>query len=342
MSTLAGSAPRTRARRRAGLALGLSVLAALAVLSVCVGARAIPVATTWQALSAFDPGNGDHLLVRHLRVPRTLVAILAGSALGAAGTIMQALTRNPLADPGLLGVNAGAALAIVSAIALLGVHDVTAQTLSGLIGAGLAGAGVYVLGGLRRGIDPVRVVLAGAALSAVLLSLAHVIVLNGGDEVFDRFRHWAVGSLQGRGYPVLAPTAPLVAAGLLLAMALARGLDAIALGNDLGGALGASPAIVWTLSALAIVMLAGAATAAAGPIGFIGLAAPHLARTVAGPDHRRMLPCAILAGAIALLAADSLGRVLARPEEIDAGIMAALIGGPFFVALARRRRIAPP
>lgn len=342
MSTLAHAGLRVRRRWRTGLAVGVSALVALALLNVCVGARAIPVATTWQALSDFDPGSADHLLVRYLRVPRALLAILVGAALGAAGTIMQALTRNPLADPGILGVNAGTALAIVAAIALLGVHDVAGQTLSGLAGAGVAGAGAYLLGGLRRGIDPVRMVLAGAALSAVLLSLAHVIVLNSGDEIFDRFRHWAVGSLQGRGYPVLAPTAALVATGLLLAMTLAKSLDAVALGNDLGRTLGARPILVWSLSALAIVVLTGAATAAAGPIGFIGLAAPQLARAIGGPDHRRSLPCAMLAGATTLLAADSLGRVLARPNEVDAGIMTALIGGPLFVALARRRRIAAP
>lgn len=329
-------------RRRAGLAFGLLALAMLALLGVGVGARAIPPATTWEALTAFDPGNAEHLLVRHLRVPRTLVAILAGAALGAAGAIMQALTRNPLADPGLLGVNAGAAIAIVAAIAFFGIHDVAGYTPFGLAGAALAGGGVYLLGGLRRGIDPVRLVLAGAALSVVLLALAHVIVLNSEDAVFEQFRHWAVGSLQGRGLAVLAPTAALVAAGLLIAAPLTRTLDAIVLGTDLGRVLGARPALGWSLSALAIVVLAGTATAAAGPIGFVGLTAPHMARAIAGPAHRWLLPCAALVGAITLLGADALGRLIARPAEIDVGIMAALIGGPFFVALARQRRLAAP
>ncbi|MFT4248073.1 MAG: iron ABC transporter permease [Pseudomonas sp.] len=305
-----------------------------------MGTRAIPLAVTWDALHAFDPANSDHLLVRLLRVPRTLIAVVVGAALGAAGAVMQALTRNPLADPGLLGVNAGAASAIVVAVAFFGVADVSGYLWFGLLGAALAGVGVYLLGGARRGIDPVRLVLAGVALTVVLQAATQLILLNSDDAVFDQYRHWSVGSLQGRGMEVLAPVTLATALGVALALALARALDAVMLGEELGHALGAHPGRVWSLAMLAVVILCSAATAAAGPLGFLGLAAPHLARRVVGPGHRWLIPYSMLVAAVGLLAADILGRIIAPPREIGVGIMAALIGAPFFVALARRRRIA--
>lgn len=343
MSTVVrlASRPRERQRRlrRDGLVILVVVLVLLVLLSVTVGTRPIPLSVTRDALLDFDPANSDHLLVRHLRVPRTLLAIVVGCALGVAGAIMQALTRNPLADPGILGVNAGAATAIAAAIAFLGITDVIGYMWFGLAGAALAGAGVYLLGGLRQGTNPVRVVLAGAALSVVLGALTQVILINSEDEVFNRFRHWTVGSLQGRGYEVLLPVSVLVVLGLLLSMTLAKALDAAALGNDLSRSLGASPARIWSLSGVAVIVLAGAATAAAGPIGFVGLTAPHLARFLTGPNHRWVLPYAMLISAVLMVAADILGRLVAQPGEIGVGIMIALIGGPFFVALVRRRKL---
>ena len=341
MNSEAGTGFRQRQRRvrQGGLLLCVLVLAALVPLSLYLGSRPIPLAVAWDALWHFDPADNQHLLVRHLRIPRTLGAILVGCALGVAGAMMQALTRNPLADPGILGVNGGAAVGIVVAIAFLGITDVSGYMGFGLVGAALAGIGVGLLGGVRQGIDPVRLVLAGAALSVVLLALTQIIIINSDEVVFDQFRHWAVGSLRGRGMMDLVPVAVLTAVGLGLAFALARSLDAVAMGNDLGRSLGASPGRVWGFSALAIVLLAGAATAAAGPISFIGLTAPHVARSIVGPDHRWVIPYAMLLSAILMLAADCLGRVVAHPDEIGVGIMVALIGGPFFVALARRRRL---
>lgn len=310
------------------------------VVSGCVGTRTLSLTTTWQAVHAFDPNNSDHLLVRLLRIPRTLIAVVVGCALGAAGAVMQALTRNPLADPGLLGINAGAATAITVAVAGFGITDVTGYLWCGMGGAALAGAGVYLLGGARRGIDPVRLVLAGVALTVVLQALTQVILLNSDDAVYDQFRHWSVGSLQGRGVGVLWPVAVATLIGSALALALARSLDAVVLGEDLGHALGAHPLRTWGLAMLAVVVLAGAATAAAGPLAFVGLTAPHVARRIVGPAHRVLIPASMLVAALLLLAADILGRVIAWPSEIGVGIMAALIGGPCFVALARQRRSA--
>ncbi|ONF44096.1 ABC transporter permease [Marinobacter lutaoensis] len=332
-------------RRRRSPGTGYGLLAAggglllLMLVSLGVGARGLPVAVILDAFLAFDPGISDHLLVRELRFPRTLVAVLVGGALGVAGVIMQAVTRNPLADPGLLGINAGAALAIVAGIALGGVSGMAGQFTLGCVGAGLASVGVYLLGGLRQGINPVRVVLAGAAVTVMLMALAQILIINSQDPVFDQFRHWAVGSLQGRGRPLLLPLWLLVLAGMVLAGYLARALDLMALGGDLGRALGLRPRLVWLLAAVAIVLLAGAATAAAGPISFVGLAAPHLARGLAGPDHHRLLPCTALLAALLTLFADILGRLVIHPGEVGVGIMVALIGGPFFIAMARRRRL---
>ncbi len=331
--------PRRRTRRVA-VPVGLVLLAALLLVSCCVGTRTLPLSVTWQAVQAFDPGNSDHLLVRLLRIPRTLIAVVVGCALGAAGAVMQALTRNPLADPGLLGINAGAATAITVAVAAFGITDVTGYLWCGMGGAALAGAGVYLLGGARRGIDPVRLVLAGVALTVVLQALTQVILLNSDEAVYDQFRHWSVGSLQGRGAGVLWPVAVATLLGSVLALSLARSLDAVVLGEDLGHALGANPLRVWRLAMLAVVVLAGAATAAAGPLAFVGLTAPHVARRLVGPAHRALIPASMLIAALLLLAADVLGRVIAWPSEIGVGIMAALIGGPCFVALARQRRIA--
>ncbi|EHD22198.1 MULTISPECIES: FecCD family ABC transporter permease [Brenneria] len=325
--------------RRRGLLIGALLLAALALWSLFIGSRPIPAQVTWQALVAFDAGSSEHLLVRYLRIPRTLLAIVVGAALGVSGAIMQALTRNPLADPGILGVNAGAMVAIVAAIAFLGVSDVAGYMWFGLLGAGLVGCGVYFLSGGWREINPVRVVLAGAALTVVLLALAQLITVNSDEEVFNQFRHWVVGSLQGRGYAVLGPVSLVAAAGLLVSLTLAKSLDMVALGNDLGQSLGVNALWVWLLSALTIISLAGAATAAAGPIGFIGLTAPHFARFVAGSDHRWVLPWSMLISAILMVTADILGRLLGYPGEIGVGIMAALIGGPVFVVLVRRWKI---
>ncbi|WP_197280959.1 FecCD family ABC transporter permease [Microbacterium sp. No. 7] len=334
------SVPARFARRR----LGIVVLIALVVISVfvsaCFGTRDIPIATTWQAIVAFDPESSEHLLVVNQRIPRALVSVLVGLCLGVAGAVMQALTRNPLAEPGILGVNAGAAVLIACGIAFFSLTEPVDYMWLGLLGAALAGAAVYLLGGVRRGTNPVRLVLAGAALTVVLGALTQLIIINGLEEVFDRYRHWMVGSVAGRGYEVLLPVGLLAAVGLVLAFALARPLDAAMLGEDLSRSLGGSPNRVWALAGVAVIVLAGSATAAAGPIAFLGLAAPHLARLVAGVDHRWVLPYSGLLAALLIVVADTLGRVIPPKGEVSVGIMVALLGGPFFVYLVRTRRLA--
>ncbi|HGE6066454.1 TPA: FecCD family ABC transporter permease [Vibrio cholerae] len=322
------------------MGLMLVALMGLTISSVFVGSRDIPYAVTFDALFHFDEQNTQHLLVHYLRVPRTGLAILVGAALGAAGVIMQAMTRNPLADPGIFGVNAGAILMVVIGIAGFGLTDMLHYLWFGLFGAAATSVGVYLLAGINQSPNPVRVVLAGAAMTVVLLSMTHLIMLNSAQEVFNQFRHWSVGSLQGRGYEVLLPTSVFVLLGLIAAILLARGLDTVVLGHDAGKALGVNPLWIWITSAAVVTLLAGTATAAAGPISFLGLTAPHLARLWVDAEHRRLLPYSMLLGALLLLGADLAGRLIGSNDEISAGIMVALIGGPVFVLLVRRWKLS--
>ncbi len=335
------ASPMRRRRLRAwGLLAGALLLALAALASLALGSRPVPLAVTLDALQAVDPHDDRHLVVRELRLPRTLVALLAGAALGVAGALMQALTRNPLAEPGLLGINAGAALAVIVGVALFDLASMGQYLGCAFLGAGLAGIAVFLLGQAREtGTNPVRLVLAGAGLSVMLASLTGIIVLNAPPEVFDRFRHWAAGSLSGSGFALLGWPGLAIGAGLAAAFALAARLNALALGQEIGRALGVDLRLTWLLACLAVMLLAGAATALAGLIAFVGLVAPHLARLLAGPDQRWILPFSALIAAGLLLGADILGRLLAAPAEIAAGIVALLLGGPAFIVLVRRFRL---
>lgn len=330
--------PTTRSRRTLIITLS-AFIPILVIWSASVGTITITPATTWQALTDFDPLNTQHLLVVHQRIPRALLAVVVGCCLGVAGAIMQALTRNPLAEPGLLGVNAGAALLIACGISFLGISQPSGYLWLGLLGAALAGTGVYLLGGLRSGTNPIRLVLAGAALSVVLTALTQLVLLNGDETVYDQYRYWMVGSLAGRGYDTLVVTTVLAVLGLATAATLARSLDSAMLGEDLGRALGLNQTRVWVFASLTVIVLAGSATAAAGPIAFLGLATPHLARLLVGVNHRWVLPASGLIAGILMVLADTLGRIIPPRGEISVGIMIALIGGPFFIWLVRRRNV---
>lgn len=320
---------------------GLALLVTLSLASLAIGSRPIPPAQILAGLTDFDPTSDAHLILWQLRLPRTLLAITAGAALGLAGAIMQAVTRNPLAEPGLLGVNSGAAIAVVLGASAFGLTEMADYVWFGFLGAGLAGVAVFMLGRAHEsGTDPVRLVLAGAGISVLLGAAASLVVLNSGLDVLDMFRNWGSGALEGRGRTVALTMALTFAAGAALAFLLAPGLNAMALGHDAGRALGVRPGRIWALSCLAVMILAGSATAAAGPIGFVGLVAPHAARAITGPDNRRVLPLSALFAAAVLLAADIIGRVVATPNEIAAGIVAAVLGGPFFIHVVRRFRLA--
>ncbi|WP_425576361.1 FecCD family ABC transporter permease [Streptomyces glaucosporus] len=330
-------APKARtALRSAGLAGALALLLVLLVLSIGFGARSLSVGEVWDGL--FDRGSATWAVVHEMRLPRTLLGLLVGIALGLAGAVMQALTRNPLADPGLLGINAGASAAVVTAIAFLGVTGFTGYVWFALVGAAAVSALVYAIGG-GRGATPARLALAGAALNAALYSYVNAAMIMDSASL-ERMRFWTVGSLATARMDTVVRVLPFVAAGLLVALALARPLNALALGDDQARALGARPQRVRTACIVAITLLCGAATAAAGPIVFVGLMVPHLVRAFTGPDLRWLLPyCAVLAPVL-LLGSDVLGRLLGRPGELQVGVVTAVLGGPLFLYILRRRKVA--
>ena len=329
---------RHRWRRAGGVAGAVAALVLLSLVSVSVGSNAIPFDEVWRLLVHPD-GSFASVVVHDQRIPRTLLVIVVGAALGVAGALMQSLTRNPLADPGVLGINAGASLAVVCAVAFFGIASIWFYLWFAFAGAAAASVAVYLLGGTgRQTATPVRLALAGVAISMAISALVQTVILSN-QHAFNEFRFWAAGSVEGRGYPVLAAIAGFVVAGVLVALATAPALNALALGEETGRALGVRVARTRALVMIAVTLLAGAATAAAGPIVFIGLGVPYLARAICGPDQRWVLPYSLLAAPAVLLVADVLARVVIAPQEVQVGIMAAILGGPVFIAIVRRPRI---
>ena len=328
------------ARLTAGLLVLGGALVAIALLSLATGARAIPLANVWAALTAFDPNSTEHRIILDLRLPRTIVGLLVGAALGLAGAVLQGATRNPLADPAILGINAGAALAVVLGVALFGMTQLSAYVWLAFIGSGATMLVVYAVASLgREGATPVKLALAGAAITAVLHSIINAILLTS-PRTLDEVRFWQVGSLSGRDIDIVLQVAPFLIIGMALALGTARLLDGLSMGDDVARALGQRIGLSRGLAGLAAVILAGAATAAAGPIAFVGLTVPHVARATTGPGYRWILPYSMLLAPILLLGADVLGRIIAPPGEVQVGIVTAFLGAPFFIALVRRRKLA--
>ena len=323
--------------------LGLWLLVVLVVvvcaLSVAVGTRSIGLGTVWQALLDGSTPGDETVIIRELRVPRTLLGLLAGLALGISGALMQGHTRNPLGDPGLLGVTAGASFAVVLSIWLFGVDSPAGYVWFAFAGALLGSVAVYLIGSSGRGgATPVSLALAGSALSYLLYALVQSITIRE-QTALDAFRFWVVGALSGRDAGVVTQIAPFVVAGLVLAMVNAPALNLLGLGEDVARGLGQRIWLARATGLAAITLLTGAATAACGPIAFVGLVVPHVARSITGPDHRWLIPYSGLLGVVFLLLADVLGRVVARPGELQVGIVLAVVGAPFFIALVRRRTL---
>ncbi|MEU8654742.1 iron ABC transporter permease [Streptomyces sp. NPDC048737] len=328
--------PTRRALRPLGLLVSVAVLLLVAVASIAIGAKELSLEQVWHGLFQ-DTGTYGDIVVGE-RVSRTVLGLLVGAALGLSGTVLQALTRNPLADPGLLGINAGASAAVVTAITFLGVTSVSGYVWFAFLGAAAVGALVWFLGG-SRGATPVRLALAGTALSAALFGYVQAVMIMD-KAALARMRFWTVGSLTSATNDTIWRVLPFLAAGTLLAFALARPLNAMAMGDDTAKALGAHLNRTRALSMLAATVLCGAATAACGPIVFIGLMVPHVVRSFTGPDLRWIMPYAAVLSPVLLLGSDVIGRVVARPSEVQVGIITALIGGPVFIHLVRRRRTA--
>ncbi|MBK3556129.1 iron chelate uptake ABC transporter family permease subunit [Streptomyces sp. MBT56] len=322
-----------------------ALLAVLCLLSIGLGALSIPPGDVIKALTGQPTGPRIEDVIWSVRIPRTALGLAAGAALGLSGCVMQALTRNPLADPGILGVSAGAAFAIVIAAGVAGIGSLFGYIWFAFAGAMAASVVVYLLGRMgRSGSTPVKLALAGVAVTAVLSSLTSAVVLTD-PAALDRFRFWSAGSLADQDASTVLRILPFLGLGALLALASAPALNSLALGDDVAASLGRKLGLVRLRGVVAVTLLTGAAVAVIGPVVFIGLVVPHVARVLAqyaglGPDHRWLLPLSAALAAGLLLGADILGRVIARPVEVQAGIIVAFIGGPFFIALVRRRRLA--
>ncbi len=331
---------RTHRRRVVGLGVLLGVLGVAVVVSLAVGARALGPGEVWRGLVT-EPGTDQRLteirlIVRTVRLPRTVLAIVAGIALGVAGALVQGCTRNPIADTGLLGVNSGASFAVVTTIAVFGFTNPFQYVWFAFLGAGLAGVVVFGLASLGRGAgNPLTLALAGQGITVFLAAMTTAVALTNKASL-DALRFWNTGSVTGVGFDVIWPVASFVALGLVLALVTLPALNLLNLGDDVARALGVDIALSRTLAIAAITLLAGAATAACGPIAFLGLMVAHVARYLTGPDYRWLVPYAGLLGAAVLLGCDIAGRLAVRPGELDAGVVVALAGAPFFAALVWR------
>ena len=326
----------TERTRWLGLLVSTVLLAAVCVASLAIGTQNVGLSTVWQAVTDYRD-IGDQWIVHELRIPRTALAMVVGVALGLSGTLIQSVGRNPLADAEILGINSGAALFIVTAIALLGVTGPGTYIWFGFAGALFAMVLVYLIGMTGRAIvTPVRVLLAGVAIGAVMDGIGFVVRLRY-PRAFDNMRFWDAGALDGRSLSVAATIVPFVAVGVVLCIVVARSLNVVALGDDLAKSMGGNVVRTQVLSLVAVTLLAGAATAGAGPIGFVGLMVPHAVRRFTGPDWRWILAYSTVVAPTLLLAADIVGRVVIRPAELPAGIVTAFLGAPVLIWLIRRR-----
>lgn len=338
-ATMAASPVFRRSSRDRSLWLGAMVagLAVLCLLSLVIGTRDV----AWADVTAALGGQVDTIAQAAvaMRIPRTVLAVLAGAALGLAGAVMQGVTRNPLADPGILGVNMGASLAVVIGVAWFNIASAQAFIWCAILGAGGAAVFVYTVGSLGRGgATPLKLALAGAATSIAFASLVIAVVLPRND-IAGGIQAWQIGGVGGATFDRIVPVLPFLLVGFVISLASARKLNSLALGDDLAAGLGERVAVARAFSALGAILLCGATTAVCGPIGFVGLVVPHVCRLLVGVDHRWLLPLSALGGAGLLVAGDVLGRIVARPAELDVGIVTALIGGPFFIWIVRRQRV---
>ncbi|MDT0445325.1 FecCD family ABC transporter permease [Streptomyces johnsoniae] len=312
-------------------------LALIMLASVAFGSRTVPFSDVLAALGGAEDTLEQAAVTK--RIPRTVLALVIGAALGLAGAVMQGVTRNPLADPGILGVNMGASLAVVTAVAYFGLTSPTGYVWVAMAGAAVSAVFVYTVGSLGRGgATPLKLALAGAATSAAFASLVTAVVLPRND-IAGSFRLWQIGGVGGASFERIGHVLPFLAVGCAICLLSARTLNSLALGDELAAGLGERVALARATAAVGAVVLCGAATAVAGPIGFVGLVVPHACRLLTGVDHRWLLPFSALAGAALLTAADVVGRVVARPAEVDVGIVTALIGAPFFIHIVRRQKV---
>lgn len=337
MTIMTTATTRCRLTHRAvvGLILG-AALGALAFMHLAYGARDLAFSTMVQALGAYDPGQFEHFIVQQLRLPRLVIAMIIGASLAVAGALMQGVTLNPLAAPDILGINLGAAAAVVLAT-FLGIGDAVRLPWFAFAGACATAVLVYLMGSIgRSGATPLKLTLAGVAVSAflgALISMAHLLNEDG----FDRLRVWLAGTLAGRDLEALSIAGPYLLAGFALALLLARQITTLGLGADVAAGLGVRTARLRLMALASVVLLCGAAVTVTGPIGFIGLVVPHMVRSLIGLDYRWVVPLSALTGAAVLVAADMVARTWLAPQELATGIVTALVGAPIFIALVQRQ-----
>lgn len=329
------------AQKRHTRVLWLCVLFGLLVLmcgiSIAIGSRSVDISNIWAALSGPAEGFAQASVAK--RVPRTILAGVAGAALAVSGLVLQGITRNPLADPGILGINTGAALAVVTGIAWFGLEAPTSYIWTAIAGAALAATFVWTISALGPGgASPLKLTLAGAATAAALTSFVTSIVLPRPD-ISQNVVSWQIGGVGGATYESLLRLTPFVVVGAVICVGCARGLNALGLGDELASGLGERVQRTRLIAALGAVVLCGATTAVTGPIAFVGLVVPHFCRLLIGVDHRWLLPFCAAGGALLLMAGDVIGRVVAPPTEIDVGIITALIGAPVFIVAVRQRKV---
>ncbi|MFN3506705.1 MAG: FecCD family ABC transporter permease [Allorhizobium sp.] len=315
----------------------LGVAMMLVFASLAIGTRDVPMLEVLMALRG-ENFNIDQAAVA-ARIPRTALALLAGAALALAGAVMQGVIRNPLADPGILGVNMGASLAVVIAVAWFGISASQSFAWAAIFGAGLTAVFVYLIASLGRGgATPLKLALAGAATSIAFSSLVIAVVLPRAD-IAGGIRSWQIGGVGGATFDRMLPVLVFFVVGFVICLLSARRLNSLALGDEMAAGLGERVAFARASATLGAILLCGATTALCGPIGFVGLVVPHACRLLVGSDHRWLLPFSALGGAILLTAADIVGRLAAPPSELDVGIVTALIGGPFFISIVRRQKV---
>lgn len=317
-----------------GLLLCTALLVICLLWSITLGAADIDPGTVYQAIFAPD-GSFQHLIIQTIRLPRVLSGIVVGAALSVAGALMQGLTRNPLADSGLLGINSGASLAVVLAVVLRGNPPLSEYAFFGFVGAGIAAVLVYALGSMGRGgVTPLKLTLAGVILTAFISSFTTAILI-GDQETLDKIRFWTVGSLSGRDMALFTQTAPYILVGLVGAFLVSRQITTISLGDDVAKGLGQNTLKVRAVTAVVVVLLAGGAVALAGPIGFVGLIVPHFVRFLVGVDYRWIIPYSAVLGGILVTIGDVGARIVIKPQELPVGVIMAVLGAPFFIWLAR-------
>ncbi|WP_440116610.1 FecCD family ABC transporter permease [Paenibacillus sp. QZ-Y1] len=319
-----------------GLA-GLFILLLLACLaSMILGRTHITFQMAWDALQFYDESSVEHVVLLTERLPRTIIAAVVGASLAVAGGLMQALTRNPLASPSVFGINAGAIFFIVVAIVVLSVSSLTTMMWFGFAGAAVAAAIVYGLGSLGRdGLTPIKIVLAGTAISALFASFTQAILVLDGTGLQDVL-FWLAGSVSGRTLDMLYPVLPYMTAAAIISLFMGRAINLLLTGDDIAKGMGQNVLLVKVLMGIVTVLLAGGSVAVAGSIGLVGLVVPHIMRALVGNDYRWLVPYSIVGGAILLLSADVVARLVIMPQEVPLGVMTALIGGPFFVYIARK------